>query len=492
MPRGTLAYQAFDPILAYAGPVFTGRLLTGLAAALVVTASLLVAPAAGAGEASPRVVNGREPVPGETSALVYVRAGGSICSGTLVDSRHVITAGHCAASSGGTTKSPASFTVGWTPTGLLPPTMWAGVYQVSLHPDYDGQTFVNDIAVLTLTNSLGNVTPMPLASVELARTALSAGAQVQAAGFGYTSARGPLSDRARVGDLTIVPNRICRDDALTYRIGDVSFVGLDIDTSTAVCAIGVQPTSNLIIDTCQGDSGGPLFAGLGTSQRLLGVVSVGVGCAGFDDRGAELVDKTPGVYTRIAPYLGWLAEVGVRSVPAAPTISAVPAESDGIRVSFAPGDTATVMGYRAVATATDGTSAECTATTVASTCTITGLAAGATYSVEGYAAGAQGESVASAPITSVAGVPTARPSKPRIDSAKATPGRRLAITVTRIDPAAWTSTFVICSAGERSYRADVVEGRAVLTLPAGMTYRCYAKSTNAVGGTRSKPIRIDL
>lgn len=464
----------------------------GLAAALVVPASLLVAPSAGAADASPRVVNGREPLPGETSALVYVRAGGSVCSGTLVDPSHVITAGHCAAGSGGTTKSPASFTVGWSATGVLPPTLWAGVSQVALHPDYDGQTFVNDIAVLTLTNSLGNVTPMPLASVELARTALSAGAQVQAAGFGYTSARGPLSDRARVGDLTIVPNRVCRDDVLTYRIGDVSFVGLDIDTSTAVCAIGVQPTSNLIIDTCQGDSGGPLFAGLGTGQRLLGVVSVGVGCAGFDDRGAELVDKTPGVYTRIAPYLDWLAEVGVRSVPAAPTISAVPAESDGIRVSFAPGDTATVLSYRAVGTGADGTNSSCTAPATAPACTITGLVPGTTYSIVGYALGSQAESSASQAVTSVAGVPTTRPSKPRIDSAKATPGRRLAITVTRIDPAAWTSTFIICSAGERSYRADVVEGRAVLTLPAGMTYRCYAKSTNDAGGTRSKPIRIDL
>ena len=475
--------------------MITGRLLASLAAALVVPASLLVAPTAGAGEPSPRVVNGREPVPGETSALVYVRAGGSICSGTLVDSRHVITAGHCAASSGGTTKSPASFTVGWTPTGLLPPTMWAGVSKVALHPDYSDRTYVNDIAVLTLTSTLVGATPMPLATSSLARTALGAGASIQAAGFGYTSVQGPLSDRARVGDLTVVPNRVCRDEALTYRIGDVSFVGLDIDTSTAVCAIGVQQASNLIIDTCQGDSGGPLFTGTTTGPRLLGLVSVGVGCAGFDVRDGlveELPDKTPGVYTRITPYLAWLEGVGVRSLPAAPTITAVPSQADGILVTFASSDTSAVMGYRAVATATDGTGAECTATTVASTCTITGLIAGATYSVEGYAAGAQGESVASAPVTSVAGVPTARPSKPRIDSAKATPGRRLAITVTRIDTAAWTSTFVICSAGERSYRAEVTEGRAVLALPAGMTYRCYAKSINDVGGTRSKPIRIDL
>ena len=468
--------------------------------AVALPAAFLVAPAASAAEASPRVVNGREPVPGEVSALVYVRAGGSICSGTLVDTNHVITAGHCVASSGGTTKSPSSFTVGWSPTGALPPTMWAGVSQVALHPDYNDRTYVNDIAVLTLASPLVGATAMPLATAAQARTALGAGSTVQAAGFGYTSVRGPLSDRALVADVTVVPNRVCRDDALTYRIGDVSFVGLDVDTSTAVCAIGVQPASNLIIDTCQGDSGGPLFSGTTAGPRLLGLVSVGVGCAGFDVRDGqleELTDKTPGVYTRITPYLPWLAEIGVRSAPLAPTLTAVPAEADGIRVTFTNADAAPVLSYRAVATAADGTgtvgtTAQCTAAAATPTCVITGLVAGASYSIIGYALGAQAESAASQPVTSVAGIPSVRPSKPRIDSAKATPSRRLAVIVSRIDPAGWTSTFVVCSSGERTYRADVVAGKAVLALPSGATYRCYAKSTNEAGGTRSKPIRVEL
>ena len=472
-------------------------IVTGLAAAVLAVAlpgALLVAPAAAA-DASPRVVNGREPIPGEVSALVYVRAGSSICSGTLVDASHVITAGHCVAASGGTTKSPSSFTVGWSSTGALPPTMWAGVSQVALHPDYSNQTYVNDIAVLTLASPLVGPTPMPLATSAQARTALAAGAAVQAAGFGYTSVQGPLSNRARVGDLTIVPNRVCRDDALTYRIGEVSFVGLDIDTATAVCAIGVQPESNLIIDTCQGDSGGPLFSGSTAGPRLLGLVSVGVGCAGFDVRDGqleELTEKTPGVYTRITPYLPWLAQIGVRSAPLAPSLTAIPADADGIRVTFTAADAAPVLSYRAVATGADGSTAQCTAAATTPTCTITGLVAGASYSIVGYALGAQAESGASPAVTSVAGVPTVRPTKPRIDSAKATPSRRLAVTVSRIDPAGWTSTFVICSAGDETYRADVVAGKAVLALPAGATYRCYAKSTNDVGGTRSRPIRVEL
>ena len=76
-----------------------GASLAAAVLAAALPATLLVAPAAfaadsAARDATPRVVNGREPNPGEVSGLVYVRAGGSICSGTLVDTHHVITAGH--------------------------------------------------------------------------------------------------------------------------------------------------------------------------------------------------------------------------------------------------------------------------------------------------------------------------------------------------------------------------------------------------------------
>jgi hypothetical protein len=64
--------------------------------------------------------------------------------------------------------------------------------------------------------------------------------------------------------------------------------------------------------------------------------------------------------------------------------------------------------------------------------------------------------------------------------------------VGRIDPEGWTSTFILCGDGERRYRADVVDGKAVLSVPMGATYRCYAKSINDAGATRSKPVRIEL
>ena len=51
-------------------------------------------------------------------------------------------------------------------------------------------------------------------------------------------------------------------------------------------------------DACQGDSGGPMVWDEGP-VTMVGVISWGVGCGGA---------KLPGVYTRVANYMGWLNE----------------------------------------------------------------------------------------------------------------------------------------------------------------------------------------
>lgn len=461
----------------------------GIVAAIAVM-GLLTAPVALATDAAPRVVNGREPAQDEAAGLVQVLVGGSACSGTLVDPIHVITAAHCIVSSSGVPRDPRQMLVGWSATGRTNAFIRTGVSAAIHHPDYSPQTFVNDIAVLTLTGPLPGAGTMPLIAPESAKAALAAGASVRSAGFGYTSSAGTTSDRARVADLVVVPDRVCSSTTATYPIGSVTFVGLGIDTTTAVCAIGVVPRTDLIIDTCQGDSGGPLYAGAVGSERLIGLTSVGVGCAGFDGRD-ELAEKTPGVYTRIAPYLDWLDALGVGSatVPAPPVMT-TRAITDGIVVAFAPGDGTEVVGYRAVATGpADGGSCETAPGDLV--CTITGLTSGVEYAVTGYALGRAGESAVSTTIGAIAGAPDAKPAKPRITDTKGTPGGRLLVRVT-VDPAAWTTTLVVCSDSARNFRADVTDGRALLRLKKGRDYRCYAKSTNDLGSTRSKPIRIAL
>jgi hypothetical protein len=149
------------------------------------------------------------------------------------------------------------------------------------------------------------------------------------------------------------------------------------------------------------------------------------------------------------------------------------------------------LSYQAVAIFGDS-STDCSASATTPTCTITGLEPGTTYTVVGYALGARGRSDASSPTTAIAGTPTAAPPKPRIDSTKVTPGRRIAFAVSRLDTADWTTSFIVCTAGDSTVRKDVVDGRAVLSLRRGETYRCYAKSTNEVGAQRSKPVKVQV
>ena len=469
-----------------------GRLLASAAAALLLPA--LIAPAvAQASEGprlEPRVVNGREPVDAEVTPLVYVRIGSTLCSGTLVDPTHVVTAGHCAVNRSGTILSPAAFAIGWGSDGQLPLATWARVSRVDLHPAYDHQTFVNDIAVLTLASPIPGATPMTLATAAESKVGLARRAAVRAAGYGYTASNGLPSTRSLVGDLTVMSNRACRESERTFRIGGIEFVGLSVDTSTAVCAIGVQRETGLIVDTCQGDSGGPLYADLGAGERLLGVVSVGVGCAGFEGSD-ELETKTPGVYTRIAPYRPWLLDtVGVGDAPAAPRVTATPSGADGIAISFASVGTSQATGFRAVLTDPEGVPAECTASMLAPTCTVADLRPGVPYTVIGYAVGAAQDSAASPGATVIAGTPTSVPAKPRLRSAQPQGDGVVSFRVTRVDPAAWTTTLVICRADSQKFRADIVEGIARIELPAGQEYRCFAKSRNPVGAIRSKAVRF--
>lgn len=490
------------PILPYAVAVTPVRLL--IAVALLPVVTLLAGPAQAAQAAdrwvSPQVVNGREPVAGELRGLVYVRIGSTACSGTLVDELHVITAAHCTTSSTGAKVLPSRVQVGWSPTIYRSDLMMHPVVAVDVDPDYDPKTFVNDISVVTLAAPIPGATPMRVTSETASRTALTAGSSVRSAGYGYTSVQGTSSDRALVADLTVLPNTVCSQEDKTIVIGGVTFSGLGVDTATAVCAIGVRPDTQLLIDTCQGDSGGPLFTGSGTSERLVGLVSVGVGCAGFDwvdGRVEELAQKTPGVYTKIAPFLPWLAEIGVDvrpTEPSAPVVTAARAGSDGIAVTFVPQGAVPSRSYRALATsATDPTDiGSCTSSLRQAACTMTGLTPGSTYAVVGYSLGATEESPASASVSVEVGGPSAAPVKPRITDSSPTPARRIAVRVTTPDDPRWTRTVVICKDGPDTFRGDVVNGRAVLTLPRQREFLCYAKSTNELGSVRSKRVPVTV
>lgn len=479
-----------------------GVTLAALAAAAIASASPAPAsdPTASSAPASvsPKIVNGTPALPGDATRLVYVRAGGYACGGTLAGPQVVVTAGHCV-TTGSSTMSPEQIRVGLTPSSGARPPADRVVSQVSLHPQYDVPqgSYSHDIAVLTLASPVEGVTPMPVANPTLGQQLLAAGSPLSAVGFGVTRAwEAPPSTIALRGDLVAIPNRVCRGIG-TYQVGNVIFrmppdVGADIDTATAVCAIGAVPDSDLIIDTCQGDSGGPLYATHEGAQVLLGVVSLGIGCAGYRDDGRALDPKSPGIYTRAsaASFRDWLVSTGVtvlpEPAPAAPRLTAA-GGSRSVTATVSPGDAVTVTGYTVTAAAPGAPGGTCRVDGTSGSCTITGLAAATAYSVSATATGLGGDS---AP-TVVSATTLAPPGKPSITGteARADGWTRVFVTPGR-SPGSPARTTVTCTSRIRDVRGNVSNGHADLRLRATVAYTCRATTTNAAGSATSAPWRV--
>ena len=471
-----------------------------LVACALVAAGFLGASAAQAAPVRPDVVNGRAPEDAEVSALVYVYAAGWACGGTLVDAVHVITAAHCVTDSAGSVRSPGTVRVGWS-SDSNQPSATHQVVTIDRHPDYSTTTYSNDLAVLTLAKAIPGASPMLVASAPRSAIALRAGSAVRSAGYGKVSVRGPSSGVALVADLTVVPDRVCGSEDIAYRIGGIDFYGYGtgVDTDNAVCAIGVVPNTKLIIDTCQGDSGGPLFTGTGVNARLVGVVSVGDGCAGYGPTGKEMTTKVPGVYARTSPALDWLASIGVDTRDAElapPVIASATVRNLGIDVTLTPGSATPVGAYTvsAINVANSADSATCTAaaTQPLTSCRIEGLAPGATYAVTATATA--GELVSGPSRTTRVTMP-GRPGPPVIKSGVHAGDSLVRLTVIpgSANGSPLISTTVSCAARGTAKatipRASgaVVNGTVILALTPGYRYTCRAVSTNAFGATRSQP-----
>ena len=121
----------------------------------VVAALLVGVPAATGSTAWPFIVGGQPADPGEYPAQGYLEIDfGSVsgfCGGTLVGSRHFLTAAHCATDSDDNPLSAASFSVVLGDNDVDPPnTDVYAVTAVDVHESWDGFTFQNDVALLKL------------------------------------------------------------------------------------------------------------------------------------------------------------------------------------------------------------------------------------------------------------------------------------------------------------------------------------------------------
>jgi len=219
-----------------------------------------------------RIIAGRVDL--EDVAVVALTAGGrAFCSGTLVASRTVFTAGHCVAESGLGAEDVAVF---------FGPRVGGGGVSVPVvdwgaHPDYfvlpDGAP-MHDVAYVTLAVD-APVAPLPWAS---ARLPSLVGRRLTMVGYGVTNAELQTGSGVR----RAIEQTIVDQDAAFLYYGD-----------------GVS-------GTCQGDSGGPTLLDRQGVRTLVAVTSYG-----------DVTCLLAGANTRVDTHADFLAAHVVGGLPVA-------------------------------------------------------------------------------------------------------------------------------------------------------------------------------
>lgn len=264
-----------------------------LAGALTLAAGAAAAPLAQAPQAAAdSVVIGGKPVKAGESPWVVALAsrdrfggtrGGQFCGGVVVAPTKVLTAAHCLGREvlGGPVESVSDFRVVAGRRELRATDgREIAVRGARVNPEYDPGSNAGDLAVLELAESLPAHYVLPMAGA--GHASYAPGTEAAVYGWGDTSGFGDYAYALRAARVTVLSDEAC---GRAYP-GDANG---QYRAESMVCA-GDDDGGK---DACQGDSGGPLVA----QGRLIGLVSWGRGCGRAD---------SPGVYTRIAPLVGFV------------------------------------------------------------------------------------------------------------------------------------------------------------------------------------------
>ncbi|XP_067644857.1 collagenase-like [Eurosta solidaginis] len=231
--------------------------------------------------ASPRIANGQTAVanqfPYQAGLELFDGEIWGFCGGSLINHEWVLTAAHC-------TLDAVIVIVYLGSINHLDSIVRLEVDKCDIkdHPEYDMETFINDIALIKIPAVTYSAAIQP---VSLPKCVISfptyVGKTVVASGWGHTSDTSTSCPPVlQYANLKVISNKVCAEE---YP---------DIVTGM-LCTSTVNR-----IGHCDGDSGGPLV--LANTKLQIGIISF------HSLDGCE--DGLPAGHTRVTFYLDWIQE----------------------------------------------------------------------------------------------------------------------------------------------------------------------------------------
>ncbi|XP_064115566.1 serine proteinase stubble-like [Macrobrachium nipponense] len=237
-----------------------------------------------------RIQGGKPADIGEWPFIVSVQVivGGSLlpCSGSILTSTFILTAGHCVYDV--KKKRDRIKVVAYEYNVQIKdetPRQSILVKKIILHPQYDSKTQTADIALLKLKKAL--VFGEGVGPICIAPEGNYVGSPVVILGWGSLKYNGRDPDVLQEATQFVVDVNECAKNYSSLPPQDQEYP----ITRDHLCAAAPG------IDSCEGDSGGPVLVQIGTSWYQLGIISFGFKCA---------VPGFPGVNTLVPSYAQWI------------------------------------------------------------------------------------------------------------------------------------------------------------------------------------------